>query len=75
MNPLKIIKPTKNLNNILSFRRNNKFNHDKLDYELAVAISGSKLKNLQNNKNLTNEMSVLSSYRNQSIDLISKSTG
>ena len=40
------------LNNILALRRNNKFNRDKLNYELAVTISSNKLKNLQNNKNL-----------------------
>ena len=47
-----IIKRAKSLNNILALRRNNKFNRDKLDYELAVTISSNKLKNLQNNKNL-----------------------
>ena len=33
-------------------RRSNKFNRDKLNYELAATISSNKLKNLQNNKNL-----------------------
>ena len=39
-----IIKRTKNLNNILAFRQNNKFSRDKLDYELAVTISSNKQK-------------------------------
>ena len=42
-----IIKRTKDLNNILALRRNNKFNRDRLDYELAVSISSNKLKNLK----------------------------
>ena len=45
-----------NLNNILALRRNNKFNRDKLDYELEVTISSNKLKNLQNNKNLKEDL-------------------
>ena len=49
-------KRTKNLNNILALRRNNKFNRDKLDYELAVTISSNKLKTLQNNKNLKEDL-------------------
>ena len=36
-----------NLNNT-----NNKFNRDKIDYELAKTKSSTTLKNLQNNKNL-----------------------
>ena len=52
----KIIKRTKDLNNILALRRNNKFNRDRLDYELAVSISSNKLKNLQNNKNLKEDL-------------------
>ena len=51
-----IIKRTKNLNNILALRRNSKFNRDKLDHELAVTISNNKLKNLQNNKNLKEDL-------------------
>ena len=45
-----------NLNNILALCRNNKCNRDKLDYELAVTISSNKLKNLQNNKNLKEDL-------------------
>ena len=51
-----IIKRTKNLNNILALRRNSKFIRDKLDHELAVTISSNKLKNLQNNKNLKEDL-------------------
>ena len=42
-----IIKRTKDLDNILALRQNNKFNRDRLDYELAVSISSNKLKNLK----------------------------
>ena len=51
-----IIKRVKNLNIILSLRRSNKFNLDKVDYELAVTISSNKLKNLLNNKNLKDDL-------------------
>ena len=51
-----IIKRAKNLNIILSLRRSNKFNLDKVDYELAVTISSNKLKNLLNNKNLKDDL-------------------
>ena len=51
-----IIKRTENLNNILALRQNNKFNRHKLDYEVAVTISSNTLKNLQNNKNLKEDL-------------------
>ena len=44
------------LNNTLAFRRNNKFKRDKLDYVLAVTISSNKLKNIQNNKILKEDL-------------------
>ena len=47
---MQIIKQTKNLNNVLALHRKNKFDCDKIDYELAVTISCNKLKNLQKNK-------------------------
>ena len=52
-----IIKWTENLKNILALRQNNKFNRDKLDYEVAVTISSNTLKNFQNNKNLKEDLS------------------
>ena len=51
-----IIKWTENLKNILALRQNNKFNRDKLDYEVAVNISSNTLKNFQNNKNLKEDL-------------------
>ena len=51
-----IIKRTKNLNNIFTLLRNNKFNRDKLDYELPLTLSSNTLKNLQNNKNLKKDL-------------------
>ena len=44
------------LNNILALRRNNKFKRNKLDYVLAVAISSNKLKNIQSNKSLKEDL-------------------
>ena len=49
-------KRTKNLNNIFTLLRNNKFNRDKLDYELSLTLSSNTLKNLQNNKNLKKDL-------------------
>ena len=51
-----IIKRTKNLNNIFTLLRNNKFNRDKLHYELPLTLSSNTLKNLQNNKNLKQDL-------------------
>ena len=53
---MQIIKQTKNLNNVLALHRKNKFDCDKIDYELAVTISCNKLKNLQKNKNLNDDL-------------------
>ena len=51
-----IIKWIENLKNILALRQNNKFNRDKLDYEVAVTVSSNTLKNFQNNKNLKEDL-------------------
>ena len=44
------------LNGILALRRNSKFKRNKLYYVLAVTISSNKLKNIQSNKSLKEDL-------------------